>query len=657
MSKHKVNAYYDSDEGIAWGPYTAKEMKDDLQRPRPKPKHRRTVYKIACKAPSTCSSNDTMFTATSELEKENNSRICNIGDTNNCKIEGSSMTTYYTADETYTVASKGDNNDSVITISSDEEEDGYKERVFNAYGNLDTPIQIKKENRKTDQEVISIFDDSTDEKLSNHMPDKLEEEMTELSLSGKPNDSGMVETQFYPKSQNKIHHGNMNKQNITSSSPCRYSGDKQHIPRIYLEGSEVKLNEYGISENTPQSEQRVSSSTRILATKNSKSGNRSHLSSSNTNDLESKWSLYSNDTHVISENSITTNLLDKSGSQEYPGDHIKTLVDDKSAHQSSLYACHSDKKYQPGRRESNSSDYDASFEAEASNQIEEITTSHIYAAKVAEHHSNNNSPHVPKLNNSNNNNNCTPRITRSSVDNDILDSDLYQGSTGNKLKASSKESDASISESIHLDLSTDSSSIFDASCFDGKESWTAELDTTTDEDEPTLPKEDHHLASPVKPTKLTPAKCLPQKVKVTPVKTTPQFKDIVSPVRLYIQHSPVAHLKQNVVPRTVTSPLISPKTSPSVSKTDAPDNCDVLPPILYKPPGKSIVTMQSKQWFMPPSLGKHVKDPLVVKHEKKLNVQDVSRLSEKLGLDESALGSEADSSVNMSVLCVKKNFN
>nr|CAI5842789.1 unnamed protein product [Callosobruchus analis] len=438
MSKDKVNAYYDSDEGIAWGPYTFKEMKDDLERPRPKPKHRRTVSKIASKEPSASSSNDTMFTATSVLEKAE------------AKTEGSSVTTYHSANGTFTVASKGNHTDSAITISSDEEDD-CKENDFKAYGNLNTAIQIKKENIGRHPEVIIILDDTTtSEKLTNDMPDKLEKEMKELALS---------------------------------------------------------------------------------------------------------------------EKSI--------GSDEI---HLDLSTDSSS----------------------------------------------------------------------------------------IFDASYFDG------KEPWKAVMDTTSDEIHLDLSTDSSSIFDASYFDGKEPLKVEMDTS-DEHEPNEPVHDHLQPLAVQPTKLTPAKSGTQIAKVAACKT-PQvfkvpgvvsarktkgpskFKDIISPVRLYIQHSPVAPLRQNFAQRPVASPVISPKTSPSVNKPKASDNCKMVPQVLYKPPAKHIVTTKSKQWFMPPSLGKHVINPLVIKHEKKLNVKDVSRLSEKLRLEESSLDSEAETSANMSVLCVKKNF-
>ncbi|VEN43819.1 unnamed protein product [Callosobruchus maculatus] len=438
MSKQRVKgvkAYYDSEEGIAWGPYTAREMKDDLQRPRPKPKHRRTVYKIACKSPpSTSSSNDTMFTATSELEKENNSRICNIDDTNTKIAEGSSVTTYYSADntntkaaeassmttyystdnKTHTVTSKDDCNDSVITISSDEEEDGYEEQMSNRYGNMNSPVLIKKEN-ESDEEVI-ILDDSTDEKFSNHTPDRLEEQMTELSLSEKPNDSGMVESQYYPG--------------------C----DQKNIPAICLEDCETTLNDCGILKTRPVSERK-----------------------------DSGLKLHDSD---ICDNSNTMNQVE----------------------------------------ESDSSDGDTSFDIEASNHIEEIT-------KAVESHSNNNSPHLPNLSCSNINNNYELRITRASDDSDIPDSDICHQAkavSGNRLNLSSKESDATFAGSIHLDLSTDSSSVFDGSYFEGKEPWDAELDTTV-EDDPCEPKQ-----VPEKPAKLTPAKYETKKAKITPGKTTPQ---------------------------------------------------------------------------------------------------------------------------------------
>ncbi|CAH2004443.1 unnamed protein product [Acanthoscelides obtectus] len=530
--------------------------------------------------------------------------------------------------------SERNSNDTRSTVeSSDEEQDppdiSVEDGVIYKYN-------ISENMSQSEEKIVPPRENYVSKKIGLHEKHR---PLVDLSRSKKLNDSGMVETQFDQKGMQCSYKSERNFNDTRSTEES--SDEEQDPPDISVEDGVIY--KYNTSENMSQSEENIVPPRENYVSKK-------------------------------------IGLHEKHRPVSDPTGQIRILLNDK--------------EYRSPSIQNNCSD-DEMSETEG---LAEIDASHI--------HRQNKSLTYNISGSTTNSNNEAMNENRN------LDCDTY------KAYISSYKSSTDTPNYVHLDVSTDTSSNFDASCFYGDEPWDPEMDSTTDEGEcetsheqklteglkiPTPVKSTargspltHKIPTPVQsatgvsssshktlvsvkqPTPiLSPGRFLiqnsettpqnmkspqifkhPEAVSVKKAKSVDKFKDIISPVRLYIQHSPVAHLKQNVVPHPSKSQVVCMKSSSSVNKKmDKLDTCKELPPVIYKPAEKKIVTMKSKQLFMPPSLGKHVVDPLVIKHEKKLNVKEVSRLTEKLGLDESELETDKnDESANMSVLCIKKNF-
>ncbi|XP_072379875.1 uncharacterized protein [Diabrotica undecimpunctata] len=107
---------------------------------------------------------------------------------------------------------------------------------------------------------------------------------------------------------------------------------------------------------------------------------------------------------------------------------------------------------------------------------------------------------------------------------------------------------------------------------------------------------------------------VPSKIKTSQKMLKPNLKDIVSPVRMYINYSPNPILKQNVhlVDRKVTKPDISSRI-PEIKRND---NVESLPNAFYKP-SKNQILASEKHLHLPASIGKMVIKSNVIKSEKK----------------------------------------
>ncbi|XP_023017345.2 uncharacterized protein isoform X1 [Leptinotarsa decemlineata] len=114
------------------------------------------------------------------------------------------------------------------------------------------------------------------------------------------------------------------------------------------------------------------------------------------------------------------------------------------------------------------------------------------------------------------------------------------------------------------------------------------------------------------------------KIPVTPVwqklpsKTSPRtcsnFRNIVSPVGMYIRHSPQPVLKKNVDPTRMGRVKV--ETSPSHNHKNK-ENLDNLPAVIYKP-GKTQITTAERKQALPPSIEKMILEPGLTRHDRKL---------------------------------------
>ncbi|CAG9818043.1 unnamed protein product [Phaedon cochleariae] len=102
------------------------------------------------------------------------------------------------------------------------------------------------------------------------------------------------------------------------------------------------------------------------------------------------------------------------------------------------------------------------------------------------------------------------------------------------------------------------------------------------------------------------------------------FKNIASPVGLYIKYSPKPLLRQNVIHKEISTQA-TPTTTKTLKHKDLNKEIGF---VRYKPAKKQVCTSGNKL-FCPPYIQKMMKDPLVIKHEKKIVKQESSFITEQ----------------------------
>ncbi|XP_056641877.1 uncharacterized protein LOC130448485 [Diorhabda sublineata] len=133
------------------------------------------------------------------------------------------------------------------------------------------------------------------------------------------------------------------------------------------------------------------------------------------------------------------------------------------------------------------------------------------------------------------------------------------------------------------------------------------------------------------------------KVPTLPLKSKPNLKDIVSPVRMYIKYSPKPVLKRNVDP-IATKLYQKPKNSSKENGSDIPSN------VIYKPSKKPVLGSE-KAISLPKSLNKLVIKSTVTKHERNpVSVKTDVSLNSECELTKNSLNESQFSDQNMSVL-------
>jgi hypothetical protein len=140
----------------------------------------------------------------------------------------------------------------------------------------------------------------------------------------------------------------------------------------------------------------------------------------------------------------------------------------------------------------------------------------------------------------------------------------------------------------------------------------------------------------------------PLKSKLTPNPKSPlvqsrQFKGIVSPIATYIKNSP-ACLKQNV-PQRMMPTLGKSQPAPGFYQSDKENNFSELPEVVYKP-AKKVVASTKTDINLPSSIQKLLPEPLITKHVKRvqqnLNSNEVGMKLEEADLTIMNAGSGED---------------
>ncbi|XP_063928137.1 uncharacterized protein LOC135141200 [Zophobas morio] len=106
---------------------------------------------------------------------------------------------------------------------------------------------------------------------------------------------------------------------------------------------------------------------------------------------------------------------------------------------------------------------------------------------------------------------------------------------------------------------------------------------------------------------------------------TKQFKNIISPVGVYIKNSPCVVLKHNASVKTVSALKSTPETDV------IPNNDDgiIFPEVVYKPRKKVVKSVQ-KEVILPSSLQKMVQEPIITQHECRTQGKTRSEIVQKL---------------------------
>ncbi|KAK9876267.1 hypothetical protein WA026_012566 [Henosepilachna vigintioctopunctata] len=146
--------------------------------------------------------------------------------------------------------------------------------------------------------------------------------------------------------------------------------------------------------------------------------------------------------------------------------------------------------------------------------------------------------------------------------------------------------------------------------------------------------------------------------KLTPIKKSPNvFKNIVSPVRIYIKNSSMPVLKQT------HKPIMVKHTSSSIQETSTSQPIKhrnlvkSLPEVIYKP-SKKVIEKYDKEIILPDNIRKLVKERIVIKHEIRTKVDlNESELTTCEKLQRADISHVISDERNMSLRTAKQRFN
>lgn len=155
----------------------------------------------------------------------------------------------------------------------------------------------------------------------------------------------------------------------------------------------------------------------------------------------------------------------------------------------------------------------------------------------------------------------------------------------------------------------------------------------------------------------------PKNRAITPKTKSPQiqprlFKNIISPISIYIKNSPRVCLKQNIqAPPHKASHIIKNESVPlnSNNKQNTPRP---LPKMVYKPP-KQVIINSNQNIILPGNIKKLLPKPIVMGHQQRIrNNDDNTSISRKLLEDDITFASfdASQSAVDVSILESKQAF-